>query len=99
MVNHKELSRVLKTNLNLVSLTKFCASERLFNDMCKILYHLAFSFMTSYILEIPLLLVREIRNLVMQKSGNFTFFDLWILCFSFIGSTVQVPPLSEISSL
>ena len=55
--------------------------------------------MTSYTLEIPLLLFREIRNLVIEKSGNFTFFDLWILCFSFIGSTVQVPPLSEISSL
>ena len=32
------------------------------------LLFLAFSFMTSYALKMPLLLVREIRNLVREKS-------------------------------
>ena len=36
--------------------------------------------MTSYAWKIPLLLVREIRNLVREKSGNFIFFDVWKPC-------------------
>ena len=30
--------------------------------------------------KMPLILVREFWNLVREKSGNFTFYDLWEPC-------------------
>ena len=38
--------------------------------------------MTSYDWKMPLLSVMEIRNLFVEKSGNFTFFDAWKPCMS-----------------
>ena len=52
-------------------------------------------------LEIMLLLVREIRNLVSEKSGNFTFFDVWrpIYHFPYVKPLILFQSNPRISAL